>query len=69
MKEVNSIGQELRKRMEQHSENREKLQSSKQKEYQLQEQNWKRRLDDIVRKNKQKQRDAFEKAEKIRKQA
>jgi hypothetical protein len=52
--------------MEKHSENREKMQETKLKEYKMIEENWKRRFEDILRKNKVKEREAYQKAEKMR---
>jgi len=40
--------------MEKHDHNREKVQENKQKEYKMCEENWKRKFDDIMRKNRNK---------------
>ncbi len=55
--------------MDRHIANREKQQEFKQKELKMVDENWKRKLDEIVRKNKEKEREAFRKGEKIRKEA
>ena len=44
--------------MEKHIENREKVKESKQKEYKMGEENWQRKFEDIVRKNKIREREA-----------
>jgi hypothetical protein len=48
--------------MEKHNANREKRQESKQKEHKMMEENWRRKYEEIIRKNRQKERDAYQKA-------
>lgn len=69
MTEAKEFDEELRKKMERHIANRDKQQESKQKELKMVDENWKRKLDEIVRKNKEREREAFRKGEKIRKEA
>jgi hypothetical protein len=63
------IDEDIRRRMEKSSLNREKHHENQEKEIRMLDDNWKRKMDAISRKNKEQSKEAFRKAVRMRKEA
>lgn len=55
--------------MEKHNQNKNKHDNNMHKEVKMLEENWKRKMDEINQKKRQKDKEAFRKAEKMRRDA
>lgn len=64
--EAKEVGEELRSKMQQHEANRLKLQEKKLREHRTMEENWKRKWEEIVRRRRNEERNAFEITQKRR---